>query len=138
MTAVRRVHAGAPAPVVEGARAKALRVGVRDLRAETRAALHAFEGAASDWESMRASGRDDASLALDDRFLRNAAAIAVDALVRELRDGRATLPPDLVADVERWLDGEFAGSDADVEVANHAIHALLGSDVLAEIDRAAE
>jgi hypothetical protein len=109
-----------------------------ELRAETRAALQAFEGAARDWESARATGRDDASLALDDRFVRGAAATAIDALVRELREGRGSLPADLAADVERWVDGEFTGSDADVEVANHAIFALLGSDVIAEMDRAAE
>lgn len=119
-------------PVVEGARAKALRIG--EVRGETRAALTAFERAARDWESARGRG-DDASIALDDRFVRNAASSVMDALVRELGERRATLPADLAADVDRWVDGEFAGSNADVEVANHAIHALLGSDAIAELDR---
>lgn len=134
MSAARRVHAGAPSstPSVEGARAKSLRIG--ELRAETRAALHAFESAARDWESSRAARNDDASLALDDRFLRHAASTVLDALVRDVRDGRP-MPNDLAEDVARWIDGEFAGSDADVEVANHALFALLGSNVVAEIDR---
>jgi hypothetical protein len=135
VSALRREHAGAPSPVAEGPRAKSLRIGA--LRAETRAALGAFESAARDWESARAARSDDAPLSLDDRFLRSAAASVLDALVRDLRDGRP-LPKDLADDVARWIDGEFAGSDADVEVANHALYALLGSDVLAEIARPAD
>ena len=135
MPAVRRSVAPVATPVVEGPRAKSLRIG--ELRPETRVALHAFESAARDWESARAERRDDATLSLDDRFLRAAASTVLDALVRDLRDGRP-LPKDLADDVERWVDGEFAGSDADVEVANHALFSLLGSDVIAEIEPAAE
>lgn len=128
MSALPR-HTPLPQPSIEGPRAKALRIG--EVRGETRAALVAFESAARDWESARR----DASTELDERFLRRAASSVMDALVRELREGRS-LPADLAHDVDRWIDGEFQGSDADVEVANHAIHALLGSDVLAELDRA--
>jgi hypothetical protein len=135
MSALRREHSGGPSPAVEGPRAKSLRIG--ELRPETRAALTAFESAARDWESTRAASGDEAAPSLDDRFLRSAAASVLDALVRDLRDDRP-MPSDLADDVARWLDGEFAGSDADVEVANHALYALLGSDVIAEIDRAAD
>ena len=114
-----------------GPRAKVLR---RDeVRADTRAALLAFERAAGDWESMRSTRADEPALSIDDRFLRDAAIAVVDALGREL--SRGTLPADLELDVERWIDGDFRGSDADVELANHAIFALLGSATCAELDR---
>ena len=136
MSALRREQqTGAPSPAVEGPRAKSLRIG--ELRPETRAALTAFESAARDWTSARATRNDEAPLSLDDRFLRSAAATVLDALVRDLRDGRP-MPKDLADDVDRWIDGEFAGSDADVEVANHALYAMLGSDVIAEIERPAD
>ena len=134
MTAARRAHEVSPSPAASEARAKSLRIG--EVRPETRAVLGAFESAARDWESARATITPGGEQ-LDDRFLRSAAADVLDALVRDLREGRV-LPADLAADVERWLDGEFAGSDADVEIANHAIWSLLGSDVVAELDRAAE
>lgn len=133
MTATRRASVPFTPPAVEGPRAKSLRT--KEVRPDTRAALSAFERAARDWESARASRRDDSALALDDRFLRAAAANVMDTLVRELRDARGSLAADLANDVDRWVDGEFAGSDADVEIANHAIFSILGSDVVAELDR---
>ena len=114
-------------PQPAGPRAKALRP--FEVRESTRAALYAYERAARDWESMRL-GSDDT----DARFLRSAAATLLSALTEEHRVGG--LPRALDADVERWIDGEFAGTDVDVEIANHAIFALLGSDVCAELDAA--
>lgn len=42
---------------------------------------------------------------------------------------RDALPEDLASEIERWDDGDFSGTRADVELANFAIAALLGSDV---------
>jgi hypothetical protein len=108
-------------------RAKALRP--FEVRETTRAALYAYERAAKDWEDLRLGNETN-----DPRFLRNAASALLSALCREHEAGN--LPRALDADVERWIDGEFAGSDVDVEIANHAIYALLGSDVCAELDAA--
>jgi hypothetical protein len=113
-------------PIPTGPRAKALRPA--ELRADTRAALFAYERAARDHETMRTGE----GVLLDTRELRRAAATVLDALVRELDKG--TLPALLATDVDRWLDGEFGGTDIDVEVANHAIHALLGSETCAELE----
>ena len=119
---------GAPSSSPTGPRAKALRP--FEVRESTRAALYGYERAARDFEAMRL-GSDES----DARFLRNAAATLLTELCEEHRLG--ALPRALDADVERWIDGEFAGSDVDVEIANHAIFALLGSDVCAELTDAA-
>jgi len=127
------------APSSSGPRAKALRP--FEVRESTRAALYAYERAAQDYESMRLAGDlgEGADRALQANgnapFLRAAASTLLTALCREHESG--TLPRRLADDVERWMDGEFAGSDVDVEVANHAIYALLGSDVCAELIDAA-
>ena len=116
-----------PSPA-HGPRAKALRP--FEVKEATRTALLAYERAAKDYESMHLGSEPS-----DARFLRNAAATLLSALCREHE--AKNLPRALDADVERWLDGEFAGTDVDIEIANHAIFALLGSDVCAELIDAA-
>lgn len=110
-------------PGLEGARAKALRPSDRPrgrrLDPRTEAALTAFEEVAASFEPWT-----------EPTELRRAAAAAMRELVRE--HGEGTLPIDLSDAIERWLDGEFTGTSADVEIANHAIVTLLGSEVVVE------
>ena len=105
-------------PATEGPRAKSLRpferAGAASLRASTLEALAAFERAA-------------VAYPLADMRLRVAAARAMDELRVEWK--RDALPEDLASEIERWDDGDFSGTRADVELANFAIAALLGSDV---------
>jgi hypothetical protein len=124
----RPSDASSPSSQGQGPRAKALRP--FEVRESTRSALYAYERAAKDYETMRLDSEPS-----DARALRTAASVLLDALCREHEDGN--LPRALDADVERWIDGEFAGSDVDVEIANHAIFALLGSETCAELIDAA-
>ena len=105
-------------PATEGPRANSLRpferAGAASLRASTLEALAAFERAA-------------VAYPLADMRLRVAAARAMDELRVEWK--RDALPEDLASEIERWDDGDFSGTRADVELANFAIAALLGSDV---------
>ncbi len=128
----------APERGPEGAeqrRAKALRPFERSrrvLRDRTVEALERFERAALVFETARATpGRPDEGLdaSRDEahRALRLAAAAAMDALVVERAAG--VLPHDLSAEIDRWEEGAFAGTRADVELANYAIAELLGSPV---------
>jgi hypothetical protein len=128
MTAVRRAH---PLPVSapEGLRAKALRPfdrARRDVSAETTEAAQGYERAARLFEARRATHPE--AIQAETRALFVAAARLLDALRRE-----SALPSELAADLERWVEGEFVGSHVDVELANHAIHDLLTSDVCAEV-----
>ncbi len=109
----------------DGRRAKALRPfeksdSSKSLRGETLEALNAFQHAAIAFE---VSTKDEVAR----RRLRVSAARTMSELRRELRTG--ALPDDLVSEVERWEDGMFEGTRADIELANYAIVALLGSDV---------
>jgi hypothetical protein len=103
---------------VDGRRAKSLRpferAGAASLRAPTLEALAGFERAAVAYPSA-------------DLRLRVAAARAMDELQVELK--RGALPDELASEVERWDEGEFGGTRADIELANFAIAELLGSDV---------
>lgn len=132
MATAQRRSVPAPAPERgEHPRAKALRPFERSLRAlrdGTVEALEGFERAALFFETARANPALD-ELAREDaqRALRLAAANAMDALLVE-RDAGA-LPGDLESELERWEDGAFAGTRADVELANYAIAELLGSPV---------
>jgi hypothetical protein len=107
-----------PTPVTEGPRAKSLRpferAGAASLRASTLEALAAVERAA-------------VAYPLADLRLRVAAARAMDELRIEWK--RDALPEDLASEVERWEEGDFSGTRADVELANFAIASLLGSEV---------
>lgn len=112
-----------PTPVTEGPRAKSLRPfspsrGERSraasLRAETLEALAGFERAALAYPAA-------------DLRLRVAAARAMDELRVEWK--RESLPEELASEIERWEEGDFSGTRADVELANFALAALLGSDV---------
>lgn len=113
-------------PARGGARAKALRPSDRPraperrIDARTEAALTAFEEVAASFEPWS-----------EPTALRRAAAAAMRELVRE--HGEGTLPVDLSDAIERWLDGEFSGTSADVEIANHAIVTLLGSEVVVDV-----
>ena len=134
MTAARRQSAP-PSSVSDGVRAKALRPFEkprREIRSETRVALTHFEDTARDYEAARTSTRD-VGIDVDARPLRRAASTVLDALCREVDDRSGALPVALVADIDRWREGEFAGSEADVEIANHAICELLDSDICAEL-----
>lgn len=111
-----------PAIAPEAPRAKVLRPSDRPRRGidpSTERALAAFEEVAASFE-----------VASEATALRRAAALAMRELARE--HGEGNLPPDLSAAVERWLEGEFSGTSADVEIANHAIVALLGSEVVVD------
>jgi len=101
----------------EGPRAKSLRPFERagaSLRATTLEALNAFESAARKYP-------------MADMRLRVAAARAMDELRVEWK--RESLPEDLASEIERWDEGDFSGTRADVELANFAIATLLGSEV---------
>ncbi len=126
MTPARRPSVAPAQEPQNVVRAKALRP--FEVQAETRSALFAYERAARDYESMAHGGHDAVT---DTRSLRRAAFVLCAALATEHDEGG--LPRALEADVSRWLDGEFAGTDVDVELANHALHALLGSDACAEL-----
>ena len=105
-------------PEAGGVRAKSLRPFERagtSLRGETIDALKSFEGAAVKYESS-------------DLRLRVAAARAMDQLRVEWERGH--LPEDLANEVERWDEGEFAGTRVDIELANYALSELLASDVV--------
>lgn len=105
-------------PAAEGPRAKSLRPfersGAASLRASTLEALAAFERAA-------------VAYPMTDLRLRVAAARAMDELRVEWK--RETLPEDLASEIERWDEGDFSGTRADVELANFAIATLMNSDV---------
>jgi hypothetical protein len=104
-------------PDVGGPRAKSLRPFERSgasLRAETIEALKAFERAAVSFPST-------------DLRLRVAAARAMDELRVEWQ--RGNLPDELANEIDRWDEGEFAGTRVDLELANYAIAELMGSDV---------
>lgn len=105
-------------PAQEGPRAKSLRpferVGAAMLRPSTLEALAAFERAAR-------------AYTMSDLRLRVAAARAMDELRAEWK--RETLPEDLASEIERWDEGDFSGTRADIELANFAIVALMNSDV---------
>jgi hypothetical protein len=102
----------------EGPRAKSLRpferAGAASLRASTLEALNAFESAARKYQP-------------GDMRLRVAAARAMDELRIEWK--RESLPEELASEIERWDEGDFSGTRADVELANFAIAELIGSDV---------
>jgi hypothetical protein len=108
----------AQTPVTEGPRAKSLRpferAGAMSLRPSTLEALASFERAALAYP-------------IADLRLRVAAARAMDELRVEWK--REALPEDLASEVERWDEGDFSGTRADVELANFAIASLLGSEV---------
>src|SRR4051812_46384221 len=108
-----------PVPA-EGPRAKSLRPFERGRRVqpETQEALVAFERAAIAYGK---STRDESAY----MRLRVAAGSAMDALVRD----RDALPEELSAEIDRWEEGEFGGTRADVELANYAIAEILGSHV---------
>lgn len=125
MAIAQRKTVQTPAPAGDvGPRAKPLRPferGRRALRAETHEALVAFERAA---QLFGPTHRRDANA---DRALRLAAARTMDELRVEAHAG--SLPEELASEVERWDEGQFQNTWADVELANFAIVALLGSDV---------
>jgi hypothetical protein len=107
-----------PVPA-EGPRAKSLRpFERRRVQPETQEALVAFERAAIAYGNGK---RDDAAY----MRLRVSAGATMDALLRD----RDALPEDLSAEIDRWEEGEFGGTRADVELANYAIAELLGSRV---------
>lgn len=110
-------------PAAEGPRAKSLRPfersGAASLRAETVDALQAFERAAAAFPSA-------------DLRLRVAASRAMDELRIEWERGH--LPEDLALEVERWDEGEFAGTRVDIELANFALAELMGSDTRVDAD----
>ena len=105
-------------PAQEGPRAKSLRpferAGAASLRASTLEALAAFERAAMAYP-------------IADLRLRVAAARAMDELRVEWK--RETLPEDLASEIERWDEGDFSGTRADIELANFAIATLMNSEV---------
>lgn len=104
-------------------RAKSLRPFERSrpaLRAETLTALQAFDTAAQHYEAGTRG-------ALERSKLRTVASQTMDELLVELH--RGALPDDLATEVERWDEGQFAGTRADVELANFAVVELLGSRV---------
>ncbi len=107
-----------PTPAAEGPRAKSLRpferAGTPSLRASTLEALAAFERAALAYTT-------------NDLRLRVAASRAMDELRIEWK--REALPSELSSEIERWDEGEFSGTRADIELANFAIATLLGSEV---------
>jgi len=129
MTAARRAQPQ-PIPAPEGLRAKALRPFERSRRyevsAQTTEAASSYERAARAYESRRATHPDSTQSEM--LSLRTEAARLLELLRKE-----PALPPMLTADLTRWVEGEFAGSHVDVELANHAIAELLSSDVCAEI-----
>lgn len=98
----------------EGPRAKSLRPYERSraVRPVTREVLAAFEAAV---------------LSADDNRIRVSAGRVMDELLVEAH-ARA-LPEDLAAEVERWDEGEFRGTRADVELANFALASIMGSGV---------
>lgn len=98
----------------DGPRAKSLRPYERSraVRPITREVLAAFEAAVLGGDELR---------------IRVAAGRVMDELLVEAR--QRNLPEDLVADIERWDEGEFRGSRADVELANWALAAVLDSPV---------
>lgn len=107
-------------PTPTGARAKSLRPFERagtSLRGETIDALKSFETAALKYEAV-------------DLRLRVAASRAMDQLRVEWERGH--LPEELANEVERWDEGEFAGTRVDIELANFALTELLGSDVVVD------
>jgi hypothetical protein len=108
-----------PVPA-EGPRAKSLRPFERGRRIapETQESLVAFERAAIAYGK---STRDESAY----MRLRVAAGSTMDALMRD----RDALPEELSAEIDRWEEGEFGGTRADVELANYAIAELLGSHV---------
>lgn len=98
----------------EGPRAKTLRPceRARSVRPVTREVLAAFEAAV---------------LSADDHRIRLAAGRAMDELFVEAQQN--TLPEDLTAEIERWDEGEFRGTRADIELASFALATVLGSSV---------
>lgn len=134
MSAAPRSTRSLATPVADStkdrARAKVLRPSDRPrapesrrIDARTEAALAAFEEVAASFEPWT-----------EPTALRRAAAAAMRELVRE--HGEGTLPTELSDAIERWLDGEFSGTSADVEIANHAIVTLLGSEVVVDVNAA--
>lgn len=113
----------AQTPRTDGPRAKSLRPfersGEASIRGETIAALQAFERAAAQYQP-------------NDLRLRVAASRAMDQLRIEWERGH--LPEDLAHEVERWDEGEFAGTRVDLELANFALAELLGSDTRVDAD----
>ncbi len=108
-------------PGFDAPRAKVLRPSDRrrvDVRTEK--ALSAFEEVATTYEPTPEATSS----------LRRAAAVAMRELRREHDLG--TLPPDLAAVIEKWIDGEFSGTAADIEIANHALVDLLGSETIVD------
>ncbi|GAC1351064.1 MAG: hypothetical protein NVS3B20_00010 [Polyangiales bacterium] len=105
-------------------------------------ALIAFEDEARTYEHARArksasfdsGGSNDSAMNMGGMGgLRKASATLINELRREAERPSSPLSSELTTDLERWVDGEFSGSNADIELANHAIFDLLGSDVVAEI-----
>ena len=134
--ALARPSTPALSPATESPRAKVLRARTRpEVRPDTREALLAFEDAASAFEDERSAYLPGVDVRLDTRALRRAASSVMSALCRELEAGTGSMPKALADDVLRWIDGEYAGTDVDVEIANHAVNVLLGSDVCAELPR---
>ena len=108
-------------PPFDVPRAKALRPSDRRrVDARTEKALSAFEEIAATYEPTAEATSS----------LRRAAATAMRELCREHDAG--TLPADLLAVIDRWIDGEFSGSSADIEIANHALVDLLGSETIVD------
>ncbi len=110
-------------PAADGLRAKSLRPfersGAASIRGETLEALQAFERAAAAFPSA-------------DLRLRVAASRAMDELRIEWERGH--LPEELANEIERWDEGEFAGTRVDIELANFALAELMGSDTRVETE----
>lgn len=96
----------------EPPRAKQLRGGPGELSPETTAALEAFIHASTD----HARSADTVT----DAARRRTAFSLIVALRREARRPLASLPPSLLSAIERWEDGEFGGTDVDLDVAEQA------------------
>lgn len=104
-----------PTPALqEGPRAKSLRpYERRAVRPVTREVLSAFEAAV---------------LKGDEAAIRLSAGRVMDELLVDAAAG-GPLPDDLVAEIDRWREGEFRGTRADVELANWALAVVLNSPV---------
>lgn len=122
MAIAERKPVATPSPAYEGGegalspRAKSLRPYERSrgVRPVTREVLAAFEAAVLSGDPLR---------------MRVAAGRVMDELLLEAR--QRGLPEELAAEVERWDEGEFRGTRADVELASFALAEILGSSVRA-------
>jgi hypothetical protein len=96
----------------ETARAKPLRGGPGELSPEAATALLTYTTAAT----THARNADTTT----DNARRRAAFSLIVALRREARRPLAALPDTLMQAIERWEDGEFGGTDVDLDVAEQA------------------